>query len=190
MIRHSCNKTFLDVVDNDSFAIGILYINDGGKFSISAVLPAENATCIKEKYGLHDVKSRSVPESRKCLKLITGIVFGKNDSAPLIGLLDMNGISPFAERILTTLALEVTRGKIVTYSGLARLAGADKSARAVGAVMRTNPFPLIFPCHRVVAADMSLHGYSCGLSLKEKLLVLEEIPVSKGFVSGEYALKC
>lgn len=190
MNRHSCSKTFLDVAENDNFAVGILYSHDGDGFRISAVLPAENATYIKEKYGLHDVKSRSVPESRKCLKLITGIVFGKNDSAPLIGLLDMNGISPFAAKILTVLALKVTRGKIVTYSGLARLAGTDKSARAVGAVMRTNPFPLIFPCHRVVAADMSLHGYSCGLSLKEKLLVLEEIPVSKGFVSGEYALKC
>lgn len=190
MIRHSCDKTFLDVAENDSFAIGMLYSHDNGKLRISAVLPADNAGCIREKYGLHDVESRSVPESRKCLKLVTGIVFGKNDSSPLIGLLDMDGISPFAEKILTILALKVPRGKLITYSGLARLAGADKSARAVGAVMRTNPFPLIFPCHRVVGADMSLHGYSCGLSLKEKLLILEGIPVSNGFVSEEYAVKC
>lgn len=43
----------------------------------------------------------------------------------------------------------------------------------MGAALAANPVPLIIPCHRVVGADGSLHGYAGGLEMKRRLLALE-----------------
>ena len=66
-------------------------------------------------------------------------------------------------------------GQVLTYGELAERAGSPRAARAVGNVMRTNRFPLIVPCHRVVGAAGALGGYSAptGLKMKRRLLRLE-----------------
>ena len=55
--------------------------------------------------------------------------------------------------------------------------GKPKAARAVGSANGRNPIPIIVPCHRVVAGDGSLGGYSAGLPMKRKLLALEGVSV-------------
>jgi methylated-DNA-[protein]-cysteine S-methyltransferase len=69
----------------------------------------------------------------------------------------------------------IPRGEVRSYGELAESAGFPGAARAVGSVMRTNRFPLIIPCHRVVASGGKIGGFSCpsGLEMKEKLLALE-----------------
>lgn len=81
--------------------------------------------------------------------------------------------------VLTLLAETVGFGQTVSYGTLSRrLAGRDGGpelgARAIGAIMGSNPIPLIVPCHRVVAAD-GLGGFSggCGIELKRWLLTFE-----------------
>lgn len=71
----------------------------------------------------------------------------------------------------------IPKGKVATYGQLARLAGKPKSARAVGAFMRTNHDAPIVPCHRVVASDGSLTGYSGvgGIAQKKKMLIEEGV---------------
>lgn len=71
----------------------------------------------------------------------------------------------------------VPMGKVVTYGQLAKLAGHPKSARAVGGFMRTNPDAPHTPCHRVVASDGSLTGYSGvgGVKQKRKMLLAEGV---------------
>jgi O-6-methylguanine DNA methyltransferase len=64
-------------------------------------------------------------------------------------------------------------GKVVTYQALAHQVGKPGAARAVGNAMANNPVPLIVPCHRVVASQGKLGGYSQGLHWKERLLKLE-----------------
>jgi methylated-DNA-[protein]-cysteine S-methyltransferase len=66
-------------------------------------------------------------------------------------------------------------GVTVTYGQLAAAAGRPAAARAVGSVMRTNPVPLIVPCHRVVAGTGKLHAYSAadGIATKRRLLEVE-----------------
>lgn len=64
----------------------------------------------------------------------------------------------FRERIYF-LTRQIPPGKVATYGQLARLAGKPGAARAVGACMRVNPDAPTTPCHRVVAADGSLHGF-------------------------------
>jgi methylated-DNA-[protein]-cysteine S-methyltransferase len=40
----------------------------------------------------------------------------------------------------------------------------------VGQALKRNPLPIILPCHRIVASDGSLGGFSCGVDIKEWLL--------------------
>ncbi len=76
---------------------------------------------------------------------------------------------------------QIQRGRTRSYAELAEMAGSSPAAaRAAGAAMRRNPLPVIVPCHRVVAADGSLHGYSGStdpfgrpLAIKQALLALE-----------------
>ena len=72
-------------------------------------------------------------------------------------------------------------GKVATYGQLARLAGHPKAARAVGGFMKRNPNAPQTPCHRVVASDGSLTGYSGvgGIKQKREMLIKEGV-VFKG----------
>ena len=67
-------------------------------------------------------------------------------------------------------------GRTLSYGELAVKAGSPRAARAVGSVMAMNRYPLIVPCHRVVAAGGRLGGFSApqGLQLKRRLLDLEQ----------------
>lgn len=72
---------------------------------------------------------------------------------------------------------EIPCGKVATYGQIARLCGKPKAARAVGLFMKTNPNAPIVPCHRVVAFDGKLTGYSAGdgVKTKRKMLIKEGV---------------
>lgn len=78
----------------------------------------------------------------------------------------------------------VPKGKVVTYGQLAKLAGNPRGARAVGMLMAKNPNAPRTPCHRVVASDGSLHGYSAGngIPTKQKMLESEGVVFKNGKV--------
>ena len=69
--------------------------------------------------------------------------------------------------------LKIPYGKLKTYKEIASKIGNKKAVRAVGRANATNHAPIVIPCHRVIASDGKLGGYSGGISLKEKLLELE-----------------
>ncbi len=64
-------------------------------------------------------------------------------------------------------------GQLWSYRGLASRVGGVQYARAVGGAVGANPLPIVLPCHRIVAHDATLGGFSCGLPAKRKLLALE-----------------
>lgn len=64
-------------------------------------------------------------------------------------------------------------GKKVSYGELALLAGSPKASRAIGSICRKNPFPLLIPCHRVLASKGGLGGFAFGPELKKELLEFE-----------------
>lgn len=82
------------------------------------------------------------------------------------------------------LCSSIPQGKVATYGQLARLSGKPKAARVVGAFMRTNPDAPVVPCHRVVASDGSLTGYSApgGIAKKKKMLIEEGVIFKKNKV--------
>ena len=64
-------------------------------------------------------------------------------------------------------------GETRSYGYIANAIGLPRAVRAVGAANGANPVPIIVPCHRVIGSNGTLTGYGGGLSLKERLLVLE-----------------
>jgi methylated-DNA-[protein]-cysteine S-methyltransferase len=94
--------------------------------------------------------------------------------------LDLEGRSPFFRKVWQA-AMRIPPGEVRTYGQLAAMVDAPRSARAVGGAMAANPFPLIVPCHRVVAAS-GLGGFSApgGVRLKETLLDWERTCCRRG----------
>lgn len=80
--------------------------------------------------------------------------------------------TPFQCRVWRALR-EIPRGRTESYGALAARIGAPNAQRAVGAANGGNPNALFVPCHRVIAADGTLHGYGGGLERKAWLLTHE-----------------
>ena len=91
--------------------------------------------------------------------------------------LDERGIDPFRRRVYAA-TRAVQPGTIATYGQVARAIGEPDAARDVGAALARNPTPVIVPCHRVVAANGALHGFSApgGIETKRRMLQLEGAP--------------
>jgi len=88
--------------------------------------------------------------------------------------LDLEWCTPFQLAVAETLR-RVPRGEVVTYGELAALAGYPGAQRAAGSFCAHNRFPVIVPCHRVVAAT-GLGSYgSHGPEYKRRLLALEHV---------------
>ncbi len=68
---------------------------------------------------------------------------------------------------------EIPYGQTISYGELAKRVGNPKASRAVGAANRSNPIPIVIPCHRVIGANGKLTGFGGGLPAKERLLALE-----------------
>lgn len=73
----------------------------------------------------------------------------------------------------------IPKGRVATYGDIARALGNPRAARAVAQACARNPNPIRTPCHRVVASDGTLGGYSGpgGVQRKRALLRSEGIPV-------------
>lgn len=86
--------------------------------------------------------------------------------------IDFESLPRFHRRVLTELR-RVPAGQVISYGGLARASGSPGAARAVGQVMAKNRWPLVFPCHRVLASGGKLGGFGPGPEMKRWLLTLE-----------------
>ena len=90
--------------------------------------------------------------------------------------LDLDSATDFQRDVYAEL-VKVPHGRVTTYGELAEAVERSELARAVGQAVGANPIPIVIPCHRVVAADSRLGGFSGGLSAKAALLRLEDVDV-------------
>lgn len=88
--------------------------------------------------------------------------------------LDMDRIPPFHRRVYQV-ARTIAPGESMTYGEIAAQLGSVGSARAVGQALARNPFAIVVPCHRVLAAGHNLGGFSAngGATTKLRLLAIE-----------------
>lgn len=118
-------------------------------------------------------ESRVIPDEGRNIDLISAVksaLQGKKISEGLP--LDISG-TDFQMKVWKMIA-KIPFGETRTYGEVALMAGTPRGARAIGQVMHRNPLPIIFPCHRVVAAG-GLGGFGGGLKLKRYLIDREKM---------------
>jgi methylated-DNA-[protein]-cysteine S-methyltransferase len=76
-------------------------------------------------------------------------------------------------KVLNTLKNKVKYGELISYSDLSKLTGIENGARFIGNVLNRNSLPIFIPCHRVIKKDGSIGGFNAGLTIKKKLIDLE-----------------
>jgi methylated-DNA-[protein]-cysteine S-methyltransferase len=84
---------------------------------------------------------------------------------------DLSALTPFQRSVLDV-ACRIAPGQVWTYHRLAEELGRPECSRPVGQALARNPVPIIIPCHRVIASNGSLGGYSGGSGLKAKQWLL------------------
>jgi len=141
----------------------------GSKFDVRS-LRRERGTGTQGKKNLEPRTPNLEPALREARRQVMRYLAGR--SRTLDFPIDLSSGTSFQRRVWQT-ALRIPYGRARSYHWIASKIGGKKYARAVGNALGANPLPLIVPCHRVVAHDGSLGGFSCGLTVKRKLLNLE-----------------
>ena len=87
-----------------------------------------------------------------------------------------NQCTPFQRKVYEAV-LKIPRGQVKTYAQIARMIGSPQAARAIGQALKRNRWAPKIPCHRVVASNGRLGGYSApgGLAAKRRLLRREGV---------------
>jgi methylated-DNA-[protein]-cysteine S-methyltransferase len=116
------------------------------------------------------------PEVARAVAAITALLAGEPADLGFVAL-DLERVGAFERRVYA-LARAVPPGATVTYGELAARLGDPLLAREVGQAMGANPFPLVVPCHRVLAAGGKPGGFSApgGVATKLRLLRIEGSP--------------
>jgi methylated-DNA-[protein]-cysteine S-methyltransferase len=122
---------------------------------------------------------RAAPASaREAIADMAAVLRG--ESRDLSGItLDLERVPEFARRVYEVARL-IPFGGTLTYGQIATRLGEPRMAREVGQALARNPCPIIVPCHRVLAADGRLGGFSAsgGLATKQRLLEIERANVA------------
>ncbi|WP_437943881.1 methylated-DNA--[protein]-cysteine S-methyltransferase [Sorangium sp. So ce281] len=113
------------------------------------------------------------PEVQRAVDAIVALLRGEASDLSAVAL-DMDRVPPFHRRVYEV-ARTIPPGATLTYGEVAARLGAVGSARAVGQALGRNPFAIIVPCHRVLAAGGKAGGFSAsgGVTTKLRLLAIE-----------------
>src|SRR6185503_19547170 len=115
-------------------------------------------------------EARPPAEVRRAIDAIAALLRGDASDLSSIGL-DMDGVSPFHRRVYE-IARTIAPGATLSYGTIAARLGAPGSARAVGQALGRNPFAIVVPCHRVLAAGGKVGGFSANGGIRTKLRLL------------------
>lgn len=124
------------------------------------------------------VEGEPPPEIEAVIDRIRDLLAGgRDDLADIV--LDVEGQSAFNLRVYA-IARAITPGDTSTYGEVARAMGEPGAARAVGKALGENPWPIVVPCHRVLASSGGMGGFSApgGSTTKARLLTIEKARTS------------
>jgi methylated-DNA-[protein]-cysteine S-methyltransferase len=114
------------------------------------------------------------PAVKQALEDIVALLRGEPRDLAAVPL-DMEGVPSFHQRVYEV-ARSIAPGSTLTYGEIATRLGAPGSARAVGQALGRNPFAIVVPCHRVLAAGGKVGGFSAtgGIATKLRILSIED----------------
>ena len=120
------------------------------------------------------------PEVQCVIDRIAALLRGEASDLSAVAL-DMDGVPEFHRRVYEA-ARTIPPGKTLSYGDIARRCGAPGAARAVGQALGRNPFPIVVPCHRVLAAGGKIGGFSAqgGVATKRRMLAIEGAQLNGG----------
>ncbi|MGH7304309.1 MAG: methylated-DNA--[protein]-cysteine S-methyltransferase [Candidatus Rokuibacteriota bacterium] len=115
------------------------------------------------------------PPVRRALESIVALLSGEARDLSFVEL-DMRQVPPFHRRVYEV-ARTIPPSATLTYGEIARHLGEPGAARDVGSALAQNPFAIVVPCHRVLAANGKLGGFSAhgGIRTKLRLLSIEGV---------------
>jgi methylated-DNA-[protein]-cysteine S-methyltransferase len=124
------------------------------------------------------VEGQPPPDVGAAIARIEALLSGGRDDLSDIAL-DMDRIEPFRRKVYA-IARTIQPGDTLSYGAIAEKLGDKALARDVGEAMGKNPFPIVVPCHRVVAANGKLGGFSApgGTDTKLRMLAIEGAAVN------------
>jgi AraC family transcriptional regulator of adaptative response/methylated-DNA-[protein]-cysteine methyltransferase len=139
---------------------------------VCAILLGEDRSCLTRDLARRFPRARLVEATPGFARVLEAVVKLVDDPRRGLDLpLDVRGTA-FQERVWRALRA-VPAGRTVTYTELARAAGAPRAVRAAAAACAANPLAVAIPCHRAVRGDGGLAGYRWGLPRKRRLLAAE-----------------
>ena len=144
---------------------------------ISAVqLPEESAEATRRRLlhkAPHAVEEEPTDAVRSIIERIRTLLTGQRTDLADIQL-DDSDVPEFNRRVYA-LARQIPPGATRTYGSIAKELGDPLLAQQVGVALGRNPFPIIIPCHRVLAANGKLGGFSApgGVDTKKRMLLIE-----------------
>jgi len=155
-------------------ACGILWSERGIR---GVILPEPTADKTRQRIGRRFPGARQESPPPSVAQAIEAIVaLLASGAGDLSGIaVDLEGV-PQADRDLYSVIRALGPGETLTYGEIAKRLGGIWTARDVGAAMGRNPVPVIVPCHRVVAANGKLGGFSApgGNTTKRRMLAIEQ----------------
>jgi methylated-DNA-[protein]-cysteine S-methyltransferase len=164
-------------------AIGSCAIAWGERGLLGVQLPEADATRTRARMRRRFPGARETTPPAQAQRAIDGIVaLIGGEAVDFSGVaLDMEQLSAFPRRVYEVVRT-IPCGATLTYGEIAKRLGAPAEARDVGEAMGRNPFPIIVPCHRVLAAGGKLGGFSApgGVATKRRLLAIEGARATDG----------
>lgn len=176
----SPNVVYYDTFEGTPFGELHIAVSDRGVLALSLGCPLEEFLAhLKRLTGL--TPRRDPGRVARAGQQVREYLQGRRKSFDLP--VDLRPLTPFQRRVLERISA-LAAGEVATYGQVAAWLGKPGAARAVGQALARNPVPLIVPCHRVLASDGSLGGYSGGQGPATKLRLLQmegaPLPFPKG----------
>jgi methylated-DNA-[protein]-cysteine S-methyltransferase len=113
------------------------------------------------------------PEVAAAIERIARLLAGEPDDLATVAL-ELDDVPEFDRRVYAA-TRAIPPGETRSYGEVAARVGEPRAAQAVGRALGRNPVPVVVPCHRVVAADGALTGFSApgGIETKRRMLAIE-----------------
>ena len=162
-------------------ALGTGGVAWGGRGILGIQLPEPDAGRVRRRLERRFLNARAGPPPPAVQAAITGmtdLLGGQPVDLSQVEL-DLERVPDFARQVYAV-ARTIPAGQTLSYGQIAARLGEPRLAREVGQALAQNPFPIVVPCHRVVAAGGRLGGFSAygGVSTKQRLLEIERANVA------------